>query len=355
MKPRTEEAIALLRKMIRIQSFSKEENEVADLIEQVFQSKGWNPTREMNNNWVKSKNWDNTKPICLLNSHIDTVRPSKSYTYDPFGAEIVQAEIGDKLIGLGSNDAGASVVALIAAFEALYEVELPFNIILLISAEEEISGKNGVELAQKYLPEIDFGIIGEPTNKHMCIAEKGLMVLDGHSKGKAGHAARDTGINAIYRAMSDIKKIEELKFDRESDVLGKTKATVTQIKGGTQHNVIPDECLYVVDVRTNEQYSNEEVADMLNDLIKGTLMPRSTRLNSSKMPLDHPVALAARSLAIPMIGSPTLSDQALMRFPTVKMGPGDSPRSHTADEYIYLNEIDEGIDAYIDLLRAIKI
>ena len=351
MKPRTEEAIALLQQMIRIQSFSKEEDEVADLIEQVFQSKGWNSTREMNNNWVKSKHWDDAKQTCILNSHIDTVKPSKSYTYDPFGAVIEQ----DKLIGLGSNDAGASVVSLIAAFEEMYEVELPFNIILLISAEEEISGKNGVELAQKHLPKIDFGIIGEPTNKHMCIAEKGLMVLDGHSKGKAGHAARDTGINAIYKAMADIKKIEALRFDRTSDVLGKTKATVTQIKGGTQHNVIPDECLYVVDVRTNEQYSNDEVADMLNDLIEGTLMPRSTRLNSSKMPLDHPVAQGASSLGIPMIGSPTLSDQALMRFPTVKMGPGDSPRSHTADEYIYLSEIEDGIDAYIDLLKAIEI
>jgi len=351
MKPRTEEAIALLRQMIRIQSFSKEEDDVADLIETVFKSKGWHPTREMNNNWVKSKQWDDSKPVCILNSHIDTVKPSKSYTYDPFGAVI---EAG-KLIGLGSNDAGASVVSLIAAFEALYDAELPFNIVLLISAEEEISGKNGVELAQKHLPKIDFGIIGEPTNKHMCIAEKGLMVLDGNAKGKAGHAARDTGVNAIYKAMADIRKIEQFKFDRISEVLGKTKATVTQIRGGSQHNVIPDECLYVVDVRTNELYSNDEVADLLNDLIEGELVPRSTRLNSSQMPLEHPVAKAAVSLGIPMIGSPTLSDQALMRFPTVKMGPGDSPRSHAADEYIYLSEIDEGIDAYIDLIKAIEI
>ena len=351
MKALTEEAIALLQQMIQIQSFSKEEDKVADLIESVFLSKGWNPTREMNNTWVVSKHWNDANPTCLLNSHIDTVKPSKTYTYDPFGATIFE----NKLIGLGSNDAGASVVSLIAAFESLYQVEMPFNIILLISAEEEISGKNGVELAQKHLPKIDFGIIGEPTNKHMCIAEKGLMVLDGHAKGIAGHAARNTGINAIYKAMADIKKIEEVQFERVSEILGKTKATVTQIRGGTQHNVIPDECLYVVDVRTNELYSNEEVADMLEDLIEGSLMPRSTRLNSSRMPLDHPVAIAATKLGIPLIGSPTLSDQALMSFPTVKMGPGDSPRSHTADEYIFLSEIEDGIDAYINLLKNIKI
>jgi len=351
MKSRSEAAISLLQQMIKIQSFSKEEDEVADLIEHVLKSKGWNPTRELNNNWVRSKHWNDAKPICLLNSHIDTVKPSKSYTYDPFGGVIEDR----KLIGLGSNDAGASVVSLIAAFEALYNEDLPFNIILLISAEEEISGKNGVELAQKHLPKIDFGIIGEPTNKHICIAEKGLMVLDGHSQGKAGHAARNNGVNAIYKAMADIQKIEQLEFDRVSDILGRTKATVTQIKGGTQHNVIPEECLYVVDVRTNELYSNEEVADMLNELIEGDVIPRSTRLNSSRMPLDHPVAQAAKGLGIPMIGSPTLSDQALMRFPTVKMGPGDSPRSHTADEYIYLSEIEDGIKAYINLLKNIKI
>lgn len=351
MSQRSEEAIVLLQQMIQIQSFSREEEEVADLIESVMQSKGWNPTRLINNNWVLSKHWNDDKPTCILNSHIDTVKPSSSYTYDPFGGVIEEG----KMIGLGSNDAGASVVALMAAFDALYDTELPFNIVLLISAEEEISGKNGVELAQKHLPKLDFGIIGEPTNKHMCIAEKGLMVLDGKAHGKSGHAARSNGVNAIEKALLDISKIHDYDFDRVSDQLGKTKATVTQINAGTQHNVIPDVCEYVVDVRTNEQYSNQEVADILNELIVGEVVPRSTRLNSSKMPSDHPVAIAAKVLGIPTIGSPTLSDQALMSFPTVKMGPGDSPRSHTADEYIYLSEIEDGIDAYIHLLKAIKI
>jgi len=351
MKPRSEEAIKLLQKMIQIQSFSREEDEVADLIQSVLTSKGWSPSRLKNNNWVRSKHWDDSKPTCLLNSHIDTVKPSLSYTYDPFDGVIEE----DKLIGLGSNDAGASVVSLMAAFEALYEVELPFNIILLISAEEEVSGKNGVELAQKHLPNIDFGIIGEPTNKHICIAEKGLMVLDGKAHGKSGHAARSNGVNAISKALADIQKIHDYKFDKVSDQLGSTKATVTQIKAGSQHNVIPDICEYVVDVRTNELYSNQEVADILNELIEGEVVPRSTRLNSSKMELNHPVVVAAKALGIPAIGSPTLSDQALMSFPTVKMGPGDSPRSHTADEYIYLSEIEDGLDAYIDLLKAIKI
>lgn len=351
MSQRSKEAIALLQRMIRIQSFSREEEEVADLIETVMQSKGWSPSRLMNNNWVLSKHWADSKPTCILNSHIDTVKPSSSYTYDPFGGVIEHG----KLIGLGSNDAGASVVSLMAAFDALYDTELPFNIVLLISAEEEISGKNGVELAQKHLPKIDFGIIGEPTNKQMCIAEKGLMVLDGKAYGKSGHAARSNGINAIEKALRDISKIHDYDFDRVSDQLGKTKATVTQINAGSQHNVIPDICEYVVDVRTNELYSNQEVSDILNELIEGDVIPRSTRLNSSKMPLNHPVALAAQKLGILTTGSPTLSDQALMSFPTVKMGPGDSPRSHTADEFIYLSEIEDGIQAYIDILKAIKI
>jgi len=351
MKSITKDAISLLQHMIRIPSLSKQESEVADKMEGLFHSKNWNPQRIQNNIWVTSKHWKDDKPTCLLNSHIDTVKPADSYTYDPYGGVI---EAG-KLIGLGSNDAGASVVSLIAAFNELREKDLPFNIVLLISAEEEISGQNGVELALKQIPDIDFGIIGEPTNKSLCIAEKGLMVLDGKAFGKSGHAARSNGINAIDKAIADIQLIQTFNFDRTSALLGKTKATVTQIDAGTQHNVIPDQCHYVVDVRTNELYKNQEVVDILNGLIEGELIPRSIRLNSSKMDLNHPVAIAAQSLGMSTIGSPTLSDQALMQFPTVKMGPGDSKRSHTADEFIYLEEINDGIQAYIDLLNNIRI
>lgn len=350
MKASTKTAIGLLCRMIEIPSLSRKEDVVADMIEAEFKSRGWRPNRIKNNIWVQSKNWEDGRITCLLNSHIDTVKPSKSYTYDPYIATKVQ----NKIIGLGSNDAGASVVSLMAAFEALQDGDLPFNLVLLISAEEEISGKNGVELALTGMPPIDFGIIGEPTNKHICIAEKGLVVLDGKSKGVTGHAARDVGENALYLAIQDIEIIRQYDFDRVSEVLGKTKATVTQIQSGSQHNVIPDECTYVVDVRTNELYSNQEVVDLLNEAIEGQLTPRSTRLNSSKMEIHHPVVLAANQLGIPIIGSATMSDQALMSFPTVKMGPGDSPRSHTADEYIYISEIEEGIEAYIHLLKTIK-
>lgn len=342
--------LQLLQDLIATPSFSKEEDLTANLIA-VFFKKQQIPIQRLGNNvWAKNKYWVTGAPIILLNSHHDTVKPVKGWTKDPFTPEIE----GGKLFGLGSNDAGGALVALIATFIHFYEKEkLPFNLIMAATAEEEISGKNGIAAILPELGEIWVGIVGEPTQMRMAIAEKGLMVVDGVAHGKAGHAAREEGINALYVAVEDIEWIKSYEFEKISPLLGKTKMTVTQIEAGTQHNVVPDACKFVIDVRTNEEYSNEVVFNILQEHLQSEIKARSFRLNSSKIELSHPLIQVGLSLGLSYYGSPTLSDQALMPFPTLKMGCGKSARSHTADEFIFVEEIDEGIKIYISLLERL--
>lgn len=344
-------AIDLLKTMIATPSLSREENEVADKIESYIKQRGFEPQRIGNNIWIKSPDFDANKPTILLNSHIDTVKPVSAWTKDPFNPE----EIDDTLYGLGSNDAGASLVCLLHAFLGLTEKEQKYNLIFLASCEEEVSGKNGVERALKELPNISFAIVGEPTGMHPAIAEKGLMVLDCTAKGVSGHAARNEGVNAIYEAMQDLSWFRDYKFPKESDLLGPVKMTVSMINAGTQHNVIPDKCDFVVDVRSNELYSNQEIFDIVNQHTRCEVNARSFRLNSSRIDIQHPFVQRALMIGKEAYGSPTLSDQALMSFPSVKMGPGDSARSHTADEYILKSEIREALELYIKLLDGLSI
>lgn len=338
--------------MIEIPSISREEKNLADYIEKKLREWDFHPSRSGNNIWIKNHYWDNKKPVILLNSHIDTVKPASGWTYDPYKA----IEQGDKIIGLGSNDAGASVAALLGSFKYFYKKEgLPYNLIFCASAEEEISGLNGISSILDQLGKIDLAIVGEPTGMQIATAEKGLLVLDGEAKGKAGHAARDEGENAIYKAINDIRILSEYKFPKDSDVLGPVKMTVTQIEGGQQHNMIPDSCKFVIDVRTNEHYSNKEVYDVITGLIKSEVKARSFRLNSSGINVDHPFIKRGLQLGLKTFGSPTTSDQAVIPYPSVKVGPGDSRRSHTANEFIFKSEILEGIKTYIDLLDGLVI
>ena len=339
--------IKLLQDLIATPSFSREEDKTADIIQQFFQNKNIPTERKGNNVWVKNAHFTEGVSTVLLNSHHDTVKPVSGWTRNPFAPDIVDG----KLYGLGSNDAGASLVSLIAAFCYFYDKKLPFNLVLLASAEEEISGKNGVESVLPDLPIPSVGIVGEPTLMGMAVAEKGLMVVDGVARGKAGHAARNEGVNAIYIALDDIDKIRNYDFEKKSDLLGAVKMSVTQIQAGTQHNVVPDECRFMIDIRTNECYSNKEVYEIIQKEVQSELVPRSFRLNSSKIALNHPLILRGLELGMTYYGSPTLSDQALMSFPTLKIGVGDSARSHTADEFIYIEEIEHGIDTYIQLLQ----
>lgn len=342
-----EEAIGLLKSLIAVPSFSRAEDGTAGVLAHFFAQKGLPVQRLGNNIWVKSANWDADKPTLLLNSHHDTVRPVEGWLRDPFGPAVENG----RLYGLGSNDAGASLVSLAAAFlHAQAAADLPWNLIFLASAEEEISGAQGVSLAFPQLGPIHCGIVGEPTGMRMAVAEKGLLVVDAEAKGLAGHAARDEGVNAIYLAMRDIDFLKNYRFERESDLLGPVKATVTQVEAGTQHNVVPDRCRFVVDVRTNECYTNEEVFAILCQQLHSELHARSFRLNSSSIPLSHPLVRRGTALGLPCFGSPTLSDQALLPFPTLKIGPGESARSHSADEFVYLREIEEAIGIYGQLI-----
>ena len=343
-----EEAIDLLTKLISTPSLSRQEQATGDLIELFFRKHGLTPKRIGNNIIVQSKYWSSGKPTVLLNSHHDTVKPASGYTKDPFHPEIS----GGKLFGLGSNDAGGSLVALIATFLHLYEQDLPYNLLLVASAEEEISGPNGIAAVRDQIAPIALGIIGEPTQMRMAIAEKGLMVVDGEAKGESGHAARSEGVNALYIALKDIDWLKSYEFEKASQVLGKTKMTVTQIAAGTQHNVVPDTCSFVIDIRTNEEYSNEEVFNIIQEHTESTLTARSFRLNSSKIALSHPFVLKGKAMGLAHYGSPTLSDQALLPFTTIKIGCGKSARSHTANEFIYLKEIEEGINIYLKLLTG---
>lgn len=347
-----EEYIQLLQKMIQTPSFSREESYVASIIRDFLKSKNINFQTQDNNTWCKNNRWEEGKPVILLDSHIDTVKPAKGWNTDPYTPILT----GDKLTGLGSNDAGAPLVTLMAVFIALNkEKELPYNLIFAASAEEEISGPNGMVSILPKLGKIDFAVIGEPSGMEMAIAEKGLLVIDGSAHGKAGHAARNNGINAIYKALEDINILKDFKFEKASDILGPVKISVTQIKGGYQHNTIPDLCTFVIDVRTNEFYSNREAFKILKGLISSDLKQRSFRLNSSRIPMDHPIVLRAKEIGINCYGSPTTSDQAIIPCPSVKIGPGDSNRSHTADEYILLSEIENSFPVYIKLLKNLHL
>lgn len=343
-------AVDLLKMMISTPSFSREENSVADKIESVIKNMGFEPQRKGNNMWIKNKDFDVSKPTILLNSHIDTVKPVAGWTKDPF--EPIEED--DVLYGLGSNDAGASLVCLMYSFFILTAKKQDYNLVFLASCEEEVSGKGGVEAVLSELPEITFGIVGEPTGMHPAVAEKGLMVLDCVAHGKSGHAARNEGENAIYKAMKDIEWFRTYEFLNRSDLLGSVKMTVTMINAGTQHNVVPDKCDFVVDVRSNELYSNEELFAIIDKHTDCEVKPRSFRLNSSRIALENPFVQRAIMIGKEPYGSPTLSDQALMPFPTVKIGPGDSARSHTADEYILLSEIREAIELYVKLLDGLR-
>jgi len=346
----SEEAIELVVQLIQTQSFSREEAATADILEAFLAGHGIPAQRRGNNVWATSREFDSANPTILLNSHHDTVKPGVAWSYPPFGA----VREGEKLIGLGSNDAGASAVSLLAVFRYFYERPPAFNLICAITAEEEISGANGIKSILPELGKIDLGIVGEPTGMNAAVAEKGLLVLDGVARGRTGHAARDEGENALYKALDDIAWLRSYQFPEVSELLGPVKITVTQISGGTQHNVVPDECHYVVDIRTNECYANEEILEIIRANVQAEITPRSTHLQSSGILLNHPIVRKAVAMGKMTYGSPTLSDQALMRFPTLKMGPGDSARSHAPDEYILLSEIRAGIADYVELLTGFE-
>jgi acetylornithine deacetylase len=345
-----QQAVELLQQLIRIPSFSKEEDRTADLIAQFLTTRGIKTHRKLNNIWAWNKHFDAAKPTVLLNSHHDTVKPNSGYVRDPFDAEIA----GGKLYGLGSNDAGGCLVSLIMTFIHFYDQEgLKYNFCLATTAEEEISGVNGLELIIPDLGKLDFGIVGEPTQMQLAIAERGLMVLDCTAVGKAGHAAREEGDNAIYKALPDIEWFRTYRFPKESDVFGAIKMSVTIINAGSQHNVVPASCTFTVDVRVTDAYRNEEVLDIIRQHVQCEVKPRSIRLKPSKIDREHPIVQAGIALGRTTYGSPTTSDQSLLDIPSLKVGPGNSARSHTADEFVYVDEIREGIDLYIKMLERI--
>lgn len=346
------EAIDLLKGMISRPSFSREETAVADYLQKCWSDAGHHVFRKGNNLWIIAPGFDFAKPTLLLNSHIDTVKPAAGWQKDPFLPEETE---DDRLYGLGSNDAGASVVSLYEAFTILSAKAQPYNLIFLASCEEEVSGKNGIESVLPELPPIHFAVVGEPTGMRPAIAEKGLMVLDCVATGKAGHAARNEGVNAIYKAIEDINWFSTYQFPEKSDLLGPVKMTVTIIKAGTQHNVVPDRCEFTVDIRSNEFYSNERLFELIKEQVGCEIKARSFRLNSSRTEPEHPFVQRCLMLGKEPFGSPTLSDQALMRFPSVKIGPGDSARSHSADEFIRGPEIRDAITTYVRLLDGLAL
>lgn len=345
--PLFEEAVQLLKDLIEIPSFSKEENGTADRIESFLTQKGVEVQREGNNVWAFASEYNPILPTIWLNSHHDTVKPNSGYTKNPHQAIVEDG----KLFGLGSNDAGGSLVSLISAFCHFIRKDLPFNLLLIASAEEEISGANGISSVISQLPEAELAIVGEPTLMRLAVAEKGLLVIDAKIHGKAGHAAREEGINAIYLALEDLDEIKTFQFTKSSPFLGRTKVTATVIKAGQQHNVVPDLCEYTLDVRVTDVYTLQEAFEELESNLKAELTPRSMRLQSSHLPDGHLMYRVADKLELEKFGSPTLSDQALIPWPSVKIGPGDSARSHTADEFIFLEEIRKGIEGYISIIN----
>ena len=346
------EATGLLQSLISIPSLSRDEEKAADYLQNYIEMHGMTTGRKGNNVWCLSPMFDLKKPTLLLNSHIDTVKPVNGWRKDPFTPAL---ESNGKLYGLGSNDAGASVVSLLQVFLQLCRTTQAYNMIFLASCEEEVSGKGGIECVLPELPPIGFAIVGEPTEMQPAIAEKGLMVLDVTAYGKSGHAARNEGDNAIYKVLDDIAWFRDYRFPKESPLLGPVKMSVTMVNAGTQHNVIPDRCTFVVDIRSNECYSNQELFAEIGKHITCEAKPRSFRLSSSHVEVEHPVVQKAIAMGRTPFGSPTLSDQALMTFPSLKMGPGKSSRSHTADEFILVKEIEEAIGMYLELLDGVSI
>ena len=345
------DAVELLQHLISTPSISRNEKAAADIMQQQMESYGLAPRREANNLWVLSPDWDATKPTLLLNAHIDTVKPAASYTRDPFAPTLEDG----CLYGLGSNDCGGGLTTLLQAFRWLTLRPQPYNLIYLASAEEEVSGKDGISRVLPLLPKIDVAIVGEPTGMQPAIAEKGLMVLDVIAHGKSGHAARNEGVNAIYEALDDMKWIRDYKFQKVSPFLGPTKMTLTVINAGTQHNVIPDTCTMLVDIRTNEYYTNEEVYEFVKEHLKSEVHAHSFRLHSSHIAPEHPLIKKCVSMGMTPYGSPTLSDQALMSFPSFKLGPGESARSHSADEFIRIDEMRHAFETYQELLDSTTI
>lgn len=344
-------ALSLLQSLIATPSFSKEEDKTADLLEAFLRKHGAAPHRAGNNVWAIAPGYDPARPTILLNSHHDTVRPNSAYTRDPFAPVIEDG----KLYGLGSNDAGGPLVSLIAAFLWFSQQPLKANLVLAATAEEEISGRGGIESIWSVLPRIDMAVVGEPTCCEMAVAEKGLMVVDCVANGVAGHAARNEGVNAIYVAMQDIEWFRTYRFPNVSDTLGEIKMTVTIIQAGSQHNVVPVACSFTVDIRLTDVYTPEEVLDVIRAHVTSEVTPRSTRLRASGIAANHPLVASAKALGIPLYGSPTTSDQALIPVPSVKIGPGDSARSHSANEYIGVSELAQGIQTYINLLTPILV
>lgn len=344
------DSLELLKNLISIQSFSKEEDKTADLIGQFLQERGVKIHRKLNNIWAYNQHFDANKPTVLLNSHHDTVKPNSGYTRDPYEPKIEDG----KLYGLGSNDAGGCLVSLIATFLYFYAQEgLAYNICLATTAEEEISGNNGLEFVIPDLGELEFAIVGEPTEMQLAIAERGLLVLDCTVTGKAGHAAREEGDNAIYKALKDIEWFRNYRFAKVSEVFGPLKMSVTIINAGSQHNVVPATCTFTVDVRVTDAYSNEEVLKIIRTNVDCDVKARSVRLKPSSIDKEHPLVQSGIALGRTTYGSPTTSDQALLSIPSVKVGPGDSARSHMADEYVFVKEIAEGIQLYIDMLKPV--
>lgn len=344
------DSLALLKQLITLSSLSREEVLTADLIEAFFKERLIKTFRKGNNVWVYNKQYALDKPTILLNSHHDTVKANPGYTRDP----LAPSEEDGKLYGLGSNDAGGCLVSLIATFLYFYdEKDLKYNFCLVASAEEEISGRNGIESVLEDIGPIDFAIVGEPTLLDLAVAEKGLMVLDCNAIGVAGHAARNEGDNAIYKAIKDIQWFKDYAFEKTSTTLGPIKMSVTMIQAGSQHNVVPANCSFVVDVRTTDAYTNEETLAIIKSHVTSEVSARSTRLKSSAIPEEHPIVQAGIKLGRKLYGSPTMSDQALIPVPSLKLGPGDSARSHMADEFIYIDEIREGIDLYVAMLQEI--
>ena len=346
-----ERAVGLLRRLIATPSVSRDEASAASIVEDELRGYGFEPRREGNNVWAVSPHNDGGKPTLLLNAHVDTVKPVASWTRDPFSPDISEG----RLYGLGSNDCGGGLVALMQAFSHLSRSEQPYNLVYLASAEEEVSGQNGISRALPMLPEIDMAVVGEPTGMQPAVAEKGLMVVDAVARGRSGHAARGEGVNAIYIALDDIAWLRSYRFDKVSPLLGPTLMTVTIVNAGTQHNVVPDECRFTIDIRTNEFYRNEDVFNFLKTKMKSEIKARSFRLSSSGVPMDNPVVRRCMEMGMTPFGSPTLSDQALMPFPSLKLGPGESSRSHSADEYIRISEIGDAINTYIRLLDGLEL
>ena len=345
------DAVELLKKLIATPSVSRNEKDAADIMEQTIRSYGFEPQREANNIWMIDPHYDESRPTLLLNAHIDTVKPVASWTRDPFSPDVEDGV----LYGLGSNDCGGGLCSLLQIFRMLTEKPQHYNLIYLASAEEEVSGKDGITRALPLLPHIDLAIVGEPTGMNPAVAEKGLMVLDVIAHGKSGHAARNEGVNAIYEALDDMRWIRDYKFEKVSEFLGPTKMTLTVVNAGTQHNVIPDKCTMLVDIRTNEFYDNEEVFEFIRQHLKSEVKAHSFRLKSSRIDPEHPLIKKCIAMGMKPFGSPTLSDQALMHFPSFKLGPGESSRSHSANEFIRISEIRDAIAKYETLLDGAAI